>query len=138
MNVVPDTNVWIRWFRERALPALSAPGLRVNVLVSTIALQELWAGVRTDEEAQDIERLHELARRSRTLLNPPAAAWVLAGRVINLLATRHSIGAQRLRAMRNDVLLAANAVLANAAVVTENTGDFRQIAKVLPLEYCRP
>ena len=99
--------------------------------MSTIVLQELWAGVRNDSEAHDLSRLRALARRVRTLLNPTDAAWVLSGQALARLRSRRNLGAARLRGLRNDALLAASAMLANAAVLTSNRRDFELIAEEL-------
>ncbi len=131
MNVVPDTNVWIRWFRERALPEPEADEPRPRVLVATVVLQELWAGVQDDAQARDLRRLYRLARASRTLLNPPAAAWVLSGRALGVLRSRRRLGPQRLRALRNDALVAATAFVVDARVLTENERDFELLREAL-------
>jgi predicted nucleic acid-binding protein len=138
VKVVPDTNVWIRWLRARSLPAPPADAARLRVLVASPVLQELWAGVRSDAEARDLERLHELARRSRTLLNPPAAAWVISGQALRTLAERGTVGPRRLRALRNDALLAASAALVQATVITENVHDFELLARVIPVRHQQP
>lgn len=131
MNVLPDTNLWIRWLRDRAPPQWPPHEPRPRVLVSTIVLQELWAGVRDDEQARDLRRLHRLARASRTLLTPPAAAWILSGRAMSILRERRRLQPQRLRALRNDALLAASAFVVNAKVLTENERDFELIQDAL-------
>lgn len=58
MRVVPDTNVWIGWFRSGEVPRPLPVTPRPVVLVSSIVLQELWAGVRYDAEARDLDRLY--------------------------------------------------------------------------------
>lgn len=133
MSVVPDTNVWITWLGRSPAGFWYAAGGRARIFLTTIALQELWAGVRTAAERASCEQLYELARRRRRLLTPPGPAWVLSGQALNVLARRGGLGAARLRAMRNDVLLAATAVAHGAVVVTENRADFARIAEVLPV-----
>ncbi|MGH7673100.1 MAG: hypothetical protein ACREMC_09370 [Gemmatimonadales bacterium] len=48
------------------------------------------------------------------------------------------MGAARLRALRNDVLLAATAWVHDAAVMTKNRADFARIAEVLPVRVVGP
>jgi predicted nucleic acid-binding protein len=138
VRVIPDTNVWIPWL---AAPPpsfdLGAHG-RGRVLVCTIALQELWAGARSEAERADCERLFQTARQGKRLVNPPTVAWVLAGQALALLARRGRLGAARLRAFRNDVLLAATAWAYDAAVMTHNRADFMTIAEVLPVRVVGP
>ena len=56
----------------------------------------------------------------------------------SLLARRQRVGSGRLRALRNDVLLAATALLHGAAVMTRNREDFALIAAVLPVRVVAP
>ncbi|MEX2156736.1 MAG: PIN domain-containing protein [Gemmatimonadales bacterium] len=138
MRVVPDTNVWITW----SVRAPQGFGLghraRARPLLATITLQELWAGARSPEERAYCERLYIHARRGGRLLNPPAAAWILAGQGLNVLARRSRLGGARLRTLRNDVLLAATAWAYDAAVMTSNQADFARIAAVLPVRIVGP
>jgi predicted nucleic acid-binding protein len=138
MRVIPDTNVWITW-SARAPEDLSL-GDRGDALpfLATINLQELWAGARSTADRAYCERLLVEAQRHGKLLNPPAAAWILAGQTLGLLARRRVFGSARLRAIRNDVLLAATAWAYDAAVMTHNRTDFDQIAAVLPVRVVRP
>jgi predicted nucleic acid-binding protein len=125
VKICPDTNCWI----EGGL----ATGGRARVFLVTIVLQELWAGARRAEERAYVERLHALAWQQRRLLNPPAGAWTLAGQVLGVLARSRRFGPGRLRALRNDVLLAATAFVHGAAVMTRDRRDFARIAEVLPV-----
>ena len=138
MRVIPDTNVWITW-SARAPEDLSL-GDRGDALpfLATITLQELWAGARSTADRAYCERLLVEAQRHGKLLNPPAAAWILAGQILGLLAHRRVVGAARLRAIRNDVLLAATAWAYDAAVMTHNRADFAAIATVLPVRVVAP
>ncbi len=76
--------------------------------------------------------------RHRPLLTPPAAAWILSGQALQVLEQRGRMGAARLRALRNDVLLAATAWVHDAAVMTKNRADFARIAEVLPVRVVGP
>jgi len=138
VKVVPDTNVWLAWVARAPEPFPLASGGRVRVYLTTIALQELWAGAQSPEERGYWERLYELARSRGRLLNPPGAAWILAGQGLNMLGRRGRLGPGRLRALRNDVLLAATAFTHGAAVMTHDTRDFERIAEVLPVRVVAP
>ena len=120
MSVCPDTHCWVE--------PLVASAARTNLLLATVVMQELWAGAPNATERAYIERLYLLAWRDRRLLNPPPAAWVLSGQALHILARRQRVGSGRLRALRNDVLLAATALLHGAAVMTRNREDFALIA----------
>jgi len=138
MRVIPDTNVWITW-SARAPEDLSL-GDRGDALpfLATITLQELWAGARARADRAYCERLLVEAQRHRKLLTPPAAAWILAGQTLGLLARHRVFGPARLRAIRNDVLLAATAWAHDAAVMTHNRADFARIAGILPVRIVEP
>jgi predicted nucleic acid-binding protein len=138
VRVVPDTTVWLSWF---ARPPEGFPlegGGRARVYLTTIALQELWAGARSAEERSYCDRLYEVARSRGRLLNPPGAAWILSGQALNLLARRGRAGAAKLRSLRNDALLATTAFAHHAAVMTHDRADFDRIAEVLPVRVVGP
>lgn len=138
MKVCPDTNVWIAWTRERPqVLTMEQPG-RPRVFLTTIALQELWAGARSAGERAYCDSLYALARRAGRLLNPPGPAWILAGQALHLMARKGRLGPARLRTLRNDVLLAATAMAYDAAVLTRNRADFALIAEVLQIKYLSP
>lgn len=132
--VIPDTNVWVAWFRAgRWSLEMETPGRRI--LVSTIVLQELWAGDRGGDERRDLDALYALAHRHRRLLNPTAVDWIISGRALASLARDRRVQPARLRALRNDVLLAVTGVTRDAEVLTRNAADFALIEGVLPVRY---
>jgi predicted nucleic acid-binding protein len=138
VRFIPDTNVWIAW-SGRAPDGFAQEGRgRGRPLLATITLQELWAGVRSSAERAYCERLYEQTRRAGRLVNPPAAAWILAGQALGVLGRRSALGAARLRSLRNDVLLAATAWAYDAAVMTHDRRDFERIAEVLPVRVVTP
>ncbi len=138
MRVIPDTTVWIDWLTETPVSFQLGRDGHAKLLVSTIALQELWAGAQLAAERADCERLLHTAQRQRRLVNPPATAWILAGQVLSVLARRSLFGPARLRVLRNDVLLAATAWAYDAAVMTYDQDDFSRIAAVLPVRVVSP
>src|SRR2546425_4710906 len=101
MRVIPDTNVWITW-SARAPEDLSL-GDRGDALpfLATITLQELWSGARATADRAYCERLLVEAQRHGKLLNPPAAAWILAGQALGVLARRRLLGVEGLCALCN-------------------------------------
>ena len=136
MKVCPDTSCWIAL--ERSEPAPGQQRGRVQVFLATIVLQELWAGAETASGRAYVERVYVLARKQRRLLNPPTAAWILSGQALQILARGSRFGAARLRGLRNDVLLAATALVHGAAVMTHDRVDFARIAEVLPVRVVTP
>ena len=113
-------------------------GERMDLFLSSPVLQELWAGARTAAGRAYAERVYSLASRHRRILNPPAAAWILSGQALQLLARSGRYGPARLRTLRNDVLLAATALVHGAAVMTHDRADFDRIAEVLPVKVVSP
>lgn len=138
MKVCPDTSCWIERALEPSVAAGRQESGRAHLFLATIVLQELWAGAGTPGERAYVERVYVLARKQRRLLNPPAAAWMLSGQTLQILARRGRFSAARLRALRNDVLLAATALVHGAAVMTHNRRDFEGIAEVLPVRVVGP
>lgn len=138
MKTFPDTNVWISWLGGRTAAPPQSGLDRYQVFLTTIALQELWAGLRSRGEARDLNALLDVATRRRRLVNPPAAAWIMTGRALRQLASRRRLGAARLGNLRTDVLLAATALAHGAAVLTYNRADFTLISTVLPVEFRAP
>ena len=138
MRVIPDTNVWIAWLRAGTADFGMAGGGRLGVFLSTIALQELWAGARSRGVASVLTQLMGLAREHGRLLNPPAAAWIVSGQVLREISATCRIGGPRLRALRNDALLAATAVSYDATVLTSNVKDFELLARFLGVRYRAP
>jgi predicted nucleic acid-binding protein len=138
MRVIPDTNVWITWSARAPVDLSLGDRGHARPFLATITLQELWAGARSTADRAYCERLLVTAQRRGKLLNPPAAAWILAGQTLGLLARRRVFGSARLRALRNDVLLAATAWAYDAAVMTHNRADFATIAEVLPVRVVSP
>jgi len=133
VKVCPDTNCWIERALEPSVATRPQTGGRAHVFLATIVLQELWAGAGTPAERAYVERVYVLARKQRRLLNPPTAAWILSGQALQVLARHGGYASARLRALRNDVLLAATALVHGAAVMTNDRVDFARIAEVLPV-----
>ena len=139
MTVFPDTNIWIGWLAGRNEPAAGDTGSRRRVFLTTIALQELWAGVApSSDRARDLVALYRVAARRRRIVKPPVAAWVASGQALQELARARRFGGSRLRNLRNDVLLAATALVYGAPVLTYNRADFAAIARVLPVRLLTP
>jgi len=138
VKVCPDTNCWLRGALEPHEPGRGQRGGRPHVFLATIVLQELWAGAGTADARAYVDHVYVLARKQRRLLNPPTAAWILSGQALQILARRGRFGAARLRALRNDVLLAATALVHGAAVMTHDRRDFERIAEVLPVRVVTP
>ena len=137
MKACPDTNVWLEWLRRPPAALALDDRVRGQVYVTTIALQELWAGASAAATPY-LERLFSLARIRGRVLNPPGAAWILSGQVLAVLARTHHLRSARLRALRNDVLLAATAMMHGATVLTYNTADFALIGRVIPVRHRTP
>jgi predicted nucleic acid-binding protein len=138
VNVVPDTNVWIDWLRGGVAPGELEPGGRLDLFLTTIALQELWAGAQTESVSRVLTALGTLARTHGRLLNPPPPAWIVSGQVLAEIAARRRLSAARLRVLRNDALLAATALSYDAVVLTANRKDFDLLSQFLDVRYQAP
>lgn len=135
MTFVPDTNVWIAWLRAGIAPGALEGGGRLDLFLTSMALQELWAGAQTDSVGQTLTALGTLARRHGRFLNPPTAAWIVSGQVLAEIAAKRRLSAARLRVLRNDALLAATAASYDAVVLTANRKDFDLLSQFLDVRY---
>ena len=140
---VLDTNLFIRAFRD---PASNAELQRFHShfapfeFLSAVVVQELRAGARTAADRRALERhvLDVFARRGR-ISTPSAQAWADSGDVLGGLARREGLELARVsKAFGNDVLLALSCREAGLVLVTDNTADFRRIARATAFEFTEP
>lgn len=136
MSVVYDTDIYIAYRND---PRTSRTDR--GVLLCTVVLHELIGGA-PDVAARDaLAILGKLAAKQNRLITPDAEDWTEAGRV--LYALRHglksrakgktpAISAAEVQRITRDTLIARTVRRHKATLVTNNTGDYRQIAR-----FCR-
>lgn len=140
---VVDTNLYIRAFRSRSAAeelkqffATFAP----STYLSSVVLLELLVGANSPAKIRDVEEAvaGPLVRVGR-VITPSRTAWATAGRAIAIMARREKRDVRSVpKSLVNDYLLAASSREAGATVITENTGDFEEIRKYIPVSFEAP
>lgn len=135
MKYALDTNIFIDAFRDRtaeaALLAFLQRALPVTFM-SAIVMQELAAGVRTREQAREMERsvFKPFQRRGRVFA-PAIAAFVNSGRLLAAVAEREGWEAiYENPSLLNDALLASSCRERGITLIT-NDGDFDRFLPLL-------
>jgi len=118
-----DTGIYIRFGRGEAYGWLGEDA-RVfqRTILTAVVAAELYAGTRSHREKRVLDELCRVHGRLGHFSSPPAAAWVEAG--ILLRRARSALGQIDFVRHFRDLLIALEAVLAGATLVTENLTDF--------------
>jgi predicted nucleic acid-binding protein len=131
-----DSSIYITALRMRDDAKLSLRRIVVGELVwlSAVALEELYAGVTT-QDREVVERLERDFDRARRILVPNLGDWTQTGKVLARLAAKYDyeqIGRGRLT---NDALIAMSAGRMGITVVTANPRDFSKLAEFRPFRW---
>jgi len=134
--VLLDTSIYIAALRmgDQALPALRRYLPTAPLWLSSVVLQELYAGVKP-RDAHTIEKLERDFERAGRVLVPNLSDWAIAGKVLARLAAKYdyeSIGQARLT---NDALLAMSAARRGVTILTANRRDFGRLAEFRPFHW---
>lgn len=126
---IPDTTVLIRIVREpKNWPGFQEAVTAGRIWLSSVVVAELYAGTRSLEDGELIDRIAQAMARGQRLLTPGADDWARAGR---LIARRIRLqGALRPRDHLADVLIIASAARLGGAVVTADVGHFEAWAQL--------
>ena len=123
-----DTNVFIDAFRDTAAEAALVTFLERELpytFMSAVVMQELAAGIRTRQQAGELERsvFRPFERRGR-VFSPMPAAFVDSGRLVAALAEREGWEAiYENPSLLNDALLAASRRERGITLITSD-GEF--------------
>jgi predicted nucleic acid-binding protein len=131
-----DSSIYITALRIRDDAKLSLRRIAAGELVwlSAVALEELYAGVTT-QDREVVERLERDFDRARRILVPNLGDWTQTGKVLGRLAAKYDyeqIGRGRLT---NDALIAMSAGRMGITVVTANPRDFSKLAEFRPFRW---
>jgi predicted nucleic acid-binding protein len=128
-GITYDTSVFIA-YQPAAFPA--------GFLLSAVVVQELAAGALDKSGLQQLDTVRRAYEKDGKLLVPTGEDWWLAGKVLNSLLrglkSRHSgltpkLPATEKQRIIRDVLIARTVRRAGALLVTDNTKDFKMIAR---------
>ena len=128
--VLFDSSIYISALRTGEDAALMLRRLAADapVWLSSVVLEELYAGVGT-RDRHAVERLEHDFHRAKRILVPNLRDWTQTGRVLAQLAAKYDyeqIGRGRLT---NDALIAMSAGRLGITVITANARDFRKLAE---------
>jgi predicted nucleic acid-binding protein len=129
--VLFDTSIYIRFLRVGDSSAQARRWLNgeTPIWLSSVVLEELWAGAVVARAVRVIERLERNFDRINRILVPNLTDWTHAGRILAHLAEKYDyeeIGRGRLT---NDALIATSAGRLGIRVITANERDFRRLAE---------
>jgi len=125
-----DTSVLIPYFRGWAYAALIERSILDNRLwLSSVVLQELYAGTRSDLDKKDLDRIDRGLHAVERVVTPRHEDWVAAGVAISRYARLY--GEIRPRDHINDLLILIGAARVDADLVTENAVDMNRWARIL-------
>jgi predicted nucleic acid-binding protein len=129
MKVLPDTNVFIEFFRNpEKKTKFESRTHRPLVFMSSIVVLELFAGCRTTRQERALASFMKPFEKGGRLVIPDHASFREAGRILAGLG-HDGIGTGHRQRIVNDILIAVTASKAGMVVVTANAGDFSLIAK---------
>ena len=126
MTYLLDTNTVVALLRNRPARVrerlLHAVSERASIVVSTVVLFELWYGVaRSGRPEENAEKLRALLSSDISILSFEDSDAAIAGDLrAHLEASGNAIGPY-------DLLIAAQALRANATLATANTSEFARV-----------
>lgn len=131
-----DSSIYITALRMRNDAALRLRRIAAGgpLWLSSVVLEELYAGVKQDDR-RVIERLEHDFQKAARILVPNLGDWTVTGKVLANLGSKYGyekIGKGRLT---NDALLAMSAARLGIAVITANARDFGRLAEIRPFEW---
>jgi predicted nucleic acid-binding protein len=132
--VLFDTSIYITALRMGDDAALGVRRIAGAVWLSSVVLEELYAGVSA-RNRHAVERLERDFHRAGRILVPNLTDWTQTGKVLALLAAKYDyeqIGKGRLT---NDALIAMSAGRLGMTVITANARDFGKLAEFRPFQW---
>ncbi|HLB56413.1 MAG TPA: type II toxin-antitoxin system VapC family toxin [Coxiellaceae bacterium] len=121
ISLLIDTNVIIDYLRNNAQAADYLENLSASIVLSTISVAEIYAGIRNGAEEQTVENL----LRTMIILPVDHAIASVGGSFCKKYKNSHGVGLA-------DALIAATAQQHEAILVTLNTKHFPMVKTVKP------
>ena len=120
---VPDTSALLEAIRRpERWPALLRALQSGQILLSSVALAELYAGTRSQDDRLILDRISAAMRRVDRLLTPDDDDWTRAGRLIARQVRLH--GSVRPRDHLANVLILISTARIRGVVITANLRHF--------------
>ncbi len=125
-----DTGIYIRFSRgENFLWLGEDSRVFQRTILTAVVAAELYAGTHDHREKRVLDELCKAHRALGHFSSPPATAWIDAG--ILLRRARSAYGQMDFVRHFRDLLIALEAVQAEATLVTENARDFARWRSLL-------
>ncbi len=135
MAILLDTNVYLfalksdegaAFFEQRFLP------LVFRTYLSSIVVEELYAGALDNTAIRLIERQVGVLERVGRIVTPTFQDWKDAGKLVARITRKEPGGKPKAQQMLNDILLALSARRIGADLFTFNREDFQLIHRHRP------
>jgi predicted nucleic acid-binding protein len=135
VKCILDTNVYLSainseagtvLFTQRFLPLI------FRTYLSSIVVEELYAGALDQQGIQFVERYTRALERAGRIVSPTFQDWKEAGKLVARLTQKEPGRKSKVQQMLNDFLLALCARQIGATLVTFNRKDFELIRRYKP------
>jgi predicted nucleic acid-binding protein len=125
-----DSSVLIPWLRTRQYDTLVTAAFDTRrFLLSTVVWMELYAGIRSRTDKQDLDHMVIAMESVKRVVTPAPKDFYTTGQMVASYARHH--GQMVLREHANDLLIALGAWRAAAALVTVNRQDMERWQRLL-------
>ena len=120
---IPDTSVLIHVLRDPGMwPAFQQALVSGRTWLSSVVVADLYAGTRSRDDAQLLDRIVGAMGRVERVLTPTGGDWARAGRLIARYSQLH--GGLKPRDHLADVLILVSAAHLSGVVLTANSRHF--------------
>ena len=132
VKLVLDTSVYIPFINQGiAHPAIEIHQGRPLIYMSTVVMEELYAGAMDVSSVKLIDKMHDTFSGMNRLIVPDALDWQKTGKVVAQLGKKYGFEKMFLSRITNDILIAVTARKIGAVVVTKNQKDFLKIQEYI-------
>jgi predicted nucleic acid-binding protein len=123
-----DTSVYVDAFRAGGLVKLKSFVEGQPVWLSSVVLEELYAGVEGEDVAV-LEKLEHSFERVARILVPNVNDWISTGKALAFLHAEFDCEVVGRGRITNDALIAMSAGRSGLTLITHNEKDFARLAK---------
>lgn len=141
-GIVFDSSVYIDLLRggdPRAVLQLRTvqdkPGEATTLYLSSVVLEELYAGAIDPKAKKLILRLEKDFGKIERLITPTHNDWSLSGQILCSIGQKCGFEMVKLSRMTNDCLIAMSALRNGLKIITRNAKDFRIISSFRQFDF---
>lgn len=125
MKVLFDTNLYIKWIRERKYSELFL-NHNTQKYLSCIVVMELWAGAKTKNSIRIVQRLQQPYFKTNRIITLNNNNYITAGQILSKLPVQYK-SKKETSSFLNDILISLSAVSVGGILYTNNQDDFELI-----------